>query len=566
MHKISRRIVAQDDRESLFFNLGFGALWLHTEHSSDTLGNGVKRLSGKISTRLALLLTAFVSLHAGAANLTTPQPPETLTCAAKPLELTEAERISLETFYQNVEQVTQWNNERLQQLTTQLEQLADDGLNPERYQLSALKQLSKEPESECREWLASYAYLTALQHLQFGATRTKARDPFWRADSVEAPADQLDITQAAQNVSNLTTAFEQARPQSAQYQGLRRLYAKVRHQPLPHWSNIPDGPMLRPGHDDARIPALTRRLIAEGYLPANTPIKATDTLYAQPLLGAVREFQKRHHVQADGVLGQSTLNELNVSPQMRRDQLRANLERWRWLSKELEPSMLLVDVAGAELFLYDNGQEKWRTRVQVGRSERPTPLLKSRLSYLTVNPTWSVPPTIFKQDKLPAIQQNPEYLAQNRFSVLDMQGKALDPATINWQNPGAVLLRQEAGTHNPLGKMAIRFSNPFSVYLHDTPSQALFEKLPRVFSSGCVRVENVSRLTAILLENSSDARKAEVATLQSSGKTRNVSLPGELPILIAYWTASTNAQGEATFRPDLYQYDKRVIDALEAVR
>lgn len=523
-------------------------------------------MSGKMTVRLALALTAaFVTMNAGAATLPT-QAPEVLACAAHPITLDETSKNALQAFYQNVDFAPQWSPEKLQQLTAQLEHLADDGLNPEYYEITALRQTNTDETQEtCREWLASYAYLTALQHLQFGATRTKARDPFWRADSVETPASQLDMTHAVQGLQDIASAFQNARPQSAQYQALRRVYATVRHQPLQRWSEIPDGPMLRPGHDDVRVPALTRRLVAEGYLPANTPIKSTDTYFSPPLVTALREFQKRHHVQADGVLGQSTLNELNITPQMRRDQLRANLERWRWLSKELEPDLLLVDVAGAELFLYQEGQEKWRTRVQVGRAERPTPLLKSRLSHMTLNPTWSVPPTIFKKDKLPAIQQNPEYLAQNRFSVLDMQGNTLDPTTIDWQNPGAVLLRQDAGTHNPLGKVAIRFGNPFSVYLHDTPSQALFEKLPRVFSSGCVRVENVSRLTELLLERSHQARKTEISGLQSSGKTRNVSLPGELPILIAYWTAGVNTQGEPMFRPDLYQYDKRVINALNAL-
>ena len=525
-------------------------------------------MSGKSIPWPAILL-AVVLPSAQAAMPSVAPPPSALerqldaplSCAGRPLQLDAGARAALQAFYAPHHFARLWDAGRLPRLLDELEQLADDGLDPRHYLLDALRHAAG--SAACRDLLASHAYLSALQHLAQGRLDPQSIEPRWHAPGTppppRGPGALLDLAQ--RGLDDLPGAFAAARPALPRYHELRRHSAAQRRQPLPHWEPLPAGPLLRPEQHDPRVPALARRLAAGGYLDAGQAASA-GTHFSAGLVAALRRFQQRHHVQADGVLGPATLAELNVSAQTRRDQLRVNLERWRWLARELEPDLLLVDIAGAELGYYRDGVLRWHSRTQVGRAERPTPQLKSRIGHLTLNPTWTVPPTIFRQDKLPEIRRDPAYLQHNHLQVLDHAGNPLDPQDIDWANPGAILLRQSAGAHNALGRVAIRFANPFAVYLHDTPSQALFDKLPRVFSSGCVRVEGALQLMALLLEDLAPAQRARIDAWFASGETRNVALARPLPILLAYWTADSDSDG-VRYRPDLYHLDAALLAALQ---
>ena len=444
--------------------------------------------------------------------------------------------------------------EQLTQLSAQLEQLADDGLNPANYPLPALGGI---PQNACQEIQLSTAYLQALHDLRWGRLAQQALEPLWHSE--RTPPAQRPLTHNQLTLGDLALAFEEARPALARYQRLRQSYAQARQSALPEWPQIASGPLLKPGMQDPRLPLIEQRLIDEGYLPASTA-NPQDVHYNAQRLAALKEFQRQHALQDDGIIGPGTLSELNISPAQRRAQLRINLERWRWLAPIMDAETLLVDISAAQLSYYRDHQLLWKTRTQVGRAERPTPSLKSVMTRLSLNPTWTVPPTILKKDKIPAIQADPGFLAKHQMRVLDLQGQPLDPASIDWQRPGAIILRQDAGPQNPLGRLALRFPNPFSVYLHDTPSLALFEKAPRPFSSGCVRVEGVMRVLELLL---SEAQRQQVDELLAGGKTVEYKLPGQVPIVMAYWTAEADEQGRPLYRPDIYGQDAKLIAALD---
>ena len=205
----------------------------------------------------------------------------------------------------------------------------------------------------------------------------------------------------------------------------------------------------------------------------------------------------------------------------------------------------------------------WQTRTQVGRADRQTPLLKSRVTRLTLNPTWTIPPTIFREDKLPQIRRDQSFLSRHNLQVLDSSGQPISAHNVDWERPGNILLRQAAGPRNPLGKIVIRFPNPFAVYLHDTPSQALFSKGPRAFSSGCVRVESVFALRDLLV---SPAEKIRTEQLLSTGLTHEFRLSTPVPILMTYWTAQADKDGKVVFAPDIYDRDRALIAALASTR
>ena len=457
----------------------------------------------------------------------------------------------LQGLYQGQNDQPLWSvNGRLSALQGALAQLADDGLDPGNYKLPATGDL-------CADIGISQQYLQALQDLHYGRLQQSRFEPVWHASEVTQDRQARILALAGPGLADLPRAFEQARPQNELYQNLRRVYARQRQQPLPQWQPLASGPLLRPGAEDARVPELVRRLVSEGYL-SHMPA-TVDHHYSNELVAAVKSFQLDHSLQADGVIGAGTLKELNISPQARREQLRINLERFRWIAQDLEPDILLVNVPAAQLTVYRNGVPVWQTRTQVGRAERQTPLLKSRVNRLTLNPTWTIPPTIFREDKLPQIRRDPTFLSRQDLQIVDSNGQPLAAQDIDWDRPGNILLRQGAGPRNPLGRIAIRFPNPFSVYLHDTPSQALFSKGPRAFSSGCVRVEAVFQLRDLLV---TPAEKVRTEELLSTGLTNEFRLSNPTPILMTYWTAQASKDGKVTYAPDIYNHDPALIAAL----
>ncbi|UVE17613.1 L,D-transpeptidase family protein [Pseudomonas sp. LS44] len=479
-----------------------------------------------------------------------------LPCAPLPASLNAAAQAQLDAFYQQRDDQPVWRDmAQLGALREQLDLLVDDGLDPADYPLPS----SLDATAGCAELLASHTFLRAIRHLRSGRLEQRRFEPLWRPpEAARADPYLAALSIALRDVDQPAQAFAAARPSLPQYQALRSLYAQVRLQPLARWAPLPAGPLLRPGESDPRVPALRARLAAEDYLHGE-PAARLDLRHDREVVAALQAFQQEHSLKPDGLLGPASLGELNVDALTRRDQLKVNLERLRWLADDLAGAQVQINVAAAELRVIDNGQELWRTRTQVGRPTRQTPLLASRIERLTLNPRWIVPPTIFREDKLPEIRRDPGYLERHQMSVADRYGNRLDPAQIDWDNPGQIRLSQAAGESNPLGRLALRFANPFAVYLHDTPSQLLFDKSPRFFSSGCVRVEAVTNLLDFLLGPD------ELLTVQerlASGRTQEYRLRQKAPLLIAYWTVEVGADGRPHYAPDIYGQDAKLLRGL----
>ncbi|GAB3370218.1 L,D-transpeptidase family protein [Azotobacter armeniacus] len=524
-----------------------------------------------LATQLALAAPAGVLPGDEAIRQQLAQP--SLSCVSPAIDLDGFSLEALSAFYRQLGYPRVWAGDgRLEKLLEQLAQLVDDGLDPARYQLATLRQLAGNPASHpqhstCTDLLATHAYLQALRHLVYGQLDQSQAEPLWRSPNSRAPAPPaLFPAFAVTHLDDLPAAFSRARPAFEPYRALRHAHATLRQNPPHNWRHVPAGDLLRPGMADERIPLLEQRLADEGYLTEAARPDTDRRRYTPQLVEAVKRFQTRHFLDDDGVVGPATLAELNVTPGARLEQVRANLERFRWLAREMEPTLLLVDVAGAQLTLFRDHEPRWQTRTQVGRPARPTPLLKSQITHLTLNPTWTIPPTILREDKLPQIQRNIGFLANQNLKVIDYEGNEVNPHSVDWHNPSGIMLRQGPGPHNPLGRIAIRFANPFAVYLHDTPSQHLFAKETRTLSSGCVRVERAMQLTDLLLEGASPAERQRFEEILASGKTRNVNLPRPVPILLAYWTAQVDDSGQLTFRPDIYAHDRKIIASLKASR
>ena len=503
----------------------------------------------------------------------------------------------LQTFYQSVDHRPLWQDAaQRQQLAELLLDTRYDGLEPAMYQLHRINtyaQPASQTVQNCNELLISHGYLQALQHLRDGVLNPEEVEPYWYEDAVKQPARSSIVDTAVAGLKRLPYSFAQVRPKHQSYQALREILKSNDILAQSEWGTVPvAGKSLRVGDRDIRVPRLAERLRLSGYLAASSievkeVAKALDIaeiagsldspagiadipvdplLYTEALATAVKLFQQDHYLEDDGIVGPATLRELNISPEQRLQQVRVNLERFRWLDKQLEPTMLVVDIAGARLLYFRDGNIVWRTRTQVGTVRRQTPLLKSRITHLTINPTWTVPPTILREDKIPAIRRDIGYLARSNMSVLDYQGNVLNPHSINWQAPSGIMLRQGPGPQNALGLVAIRFANPFSVYLHDTPSQHLFGRSTRTVSSGCVRVEDAQKLVDQLLFDATDEERERIIQIQQSGKTRNVNLPKAIPVLLAYWTVEVDMDNRLRFRADSYGHDTKIATALKAAQ
>ena len=476
-------------------------------------------------------------------------------CISGHSDATSARQRSLQSLYNSVEFRSLWGEEsRRKALEDSVSQLTNDGLNIANYRPKA-----SSSTDFCHDVALTQGYLQALYDLRFGAVDRQSIQPLWREQPVNLEARWYFITEhAKRHIHAPDAAFEAVRPRSAQYHGLRKLYAERLRSQQHDLPKVPSGTLLKPGTYDERVRLIAKRLEAQGYGPFN----ATD-MYDSALVEAVKAFQARYNLQADGVIGPRSLEVLNQSSADQLRQVRVNLERWRWLEHEQEPEQLLVDIAGGLLSYEKDGHVIWHGRTQVGRLKRKTPEIKAHLTRVTLNPTWTIPPTIMREDKLPKIRQDHGYLARNNMRVLDRNGNVVSPSSVNWSNPGAYMVRQQPGRGNPLGKMVLRFNNPYSIYLHDTPSQHLFNRSPRDFSSGCVRVEGIAVLLEKLM-NTDEFARAQKAL--ATGRTHNLAIEAHTPILLAYWTAQINANGHLELRPDIYQLDDKLAQALDHVK
>lgn len=318
------------------------------------------------------------------------------------------------------------------------------------------------------------------------------------------------------------------------------------------WVRVPADKALQIGVRDPNVVELRRRLIASGDLRQASGDPAAFDSYVQ---AAVRRFQERHGIPADGVVGTGTFNALNVPAEFRLAQLQSSLERIKAMGLPSE-RYVMVNVPGAQIEAVENGVVVSRHTAVVGKVDRQTPLLSSRIHEINFNPFWTVPASIIKKDLIPKMQKEPTYLRDKQIRIYNQQGSELQPEQVNWNTDEAVnyLFRQDPGDQNSLGFVKLNFHNPHAVYLHDTPSKNLFGSDYRFESSGCVRVFNVRELVSWALRDTGYDR-ATVDQVIRSGERLDVQIVNPPAIFTVYFTAWTTGDGAIHFRDDIYGLD-----------
>ncbi len=318
------------------------------------------------------------------------------------------------------------------------------------------------------------------------------------------------------------------------------------------WNSVPSDKVLKLGMVDPNVAFLRARLIASGDLrQASGEPNAFDS-YVQ---SAVLRFQLRHGQPGDGIVGAATIDAMNVPAETRLRQLQTNLERIRAMGAPTE-RYIMVNVPGAQIEVVENGQVVSRHTAVVGKVDRQTPLLSSRIHEINFNPFWTVPASIIKRDLIPKMQKEPDYLTKNGIRIFRQTGEEIPPETVDWNSDEATnyMFRQDPGDQNSLGFMKLNFHNPHQVYLHDTPANGLFGSDYRFESSGCVRVHTGRELVSwVLRDNGYD--QAMVDQTVRGGERLDVQVTSPPALFTVYFTAWTTGEGVIHFRDDIYNLD-----------
>jgi murein L,D-transpeptidase YcbB/YkuD len=300
--------------------------------------------------------------------------------------------------------------------------------------------------------------------------------------------------------------------------------------------------------EDARVPALRERL--------GVPGEAVDLRYDEAIAAAVKEFQRENDLPATGQLDARTIKKLNPTKDGRIETVIANMERWRWYRREIHPSRVEVNEPDFTLKVIHAGKQVWNTRVVIGKPSMPSPILAQQMDSITINPTWKVPPSIVRNEYLPAEARDPGALARMGVRVK--------------REGGEVVMTMPPGGQNPLGRLRFNFFNRFTVFQHDTPDQYLFSHIVRAESHGCMRVQDPAKYAEVL---ASIARPEEgwtaekIKSMYASGVEHEISLgSGPIWIYLTYQTAFVDDAGKLQTRRDLYNLDPRTLNAIKNAR
>ncbi|WP_342359231.1 L,D-transpeptidase family protein [Terrarubrum flagellatum] len=320
------------------------------------------------------------------------------------------------------------------------------------------------------------------------------------------------------------------------------------------WSMLPSSTReLRPGATGAEVAALHQRLAVTGDIDATL---ATSDQFNDATIEGLRKFQARHGLSLTGSVGTLTLRALNTPVDVRVKQLAASLDRLKNSSFAFGARYVVVNIPGAAAEAVENGQVAQAHTAVVGRPDRASPVLEARITAVNLNPTWTAPTTIVKNDIIPKVAKDAGYLEKNHMRLIGAGGAEIDPKTIDWNNTSSVpfSVRQDAGPTNSLGQLRIDMPNAQAVYMHDTPKKDLFRSDVRFHSSGCARIQDVRDLAAWLLEGTGVDRIA-IETGIESAETKTIRLAHSVPVAWIYLTAWGSGDGAVQFREDIYKLD-----------
>ncbi|MGD9232821.1 MAG: L,D-transpeptidase family protein [Desulfobacterales bacterium] len=491
-------------------------------------------------------------------------------------------------FYQRREFSPAWCSDKgilpqAESLITEIKGANNEGLRPDDYHLSSILSLIENIEGQQAlgntvnpelwadlDLLLTDAFMLYASHLFAGRVNPETVHADW---TVSIPtADLAHILQSALNTNQINKVITDFRPSDPGYSGLKTYLAHYRNiSKMVHELPLLDGTRLQKGDKGTSVENLHERLIILGDLYADNNDRAD--IFDESTEEAVLRYQKRHGLIQDGVVGPRTLEMLNMSLQKRIRQIELNMERWRWVPRNIGHRYIIVNIADFKLWVTENHRRVLDMRVVVGRPFRRTPVFSAKMTFMVINPYWNIPQRLAIRDVLPKIQKNSHYIEQQNIKVFKDWSKnsvEIDPETIAWNKIEprnfTYKLRQEPGPRNVLGRMKFIFPNKFAVYLHDTPKRSLFNKNNRDFSSGCIRVEEPISLAVYLLQDDPSWTRERLMKAIENKTPQIVGLKRPITVHLQYWTAWVDETGKLNFRHDIYDRDRPLDRALKERR
>jgi murein L,D-transpeptidase YcbB/YkuD len=447
-----------------------------------------------------------------------------------------------------------------------------DGLAPKQYNVHRITSLwnGRTPEELIDlDIQLTLAFIMYAHDAQNGRVHSESSNPVLiKAEKVPA-FDGLALIEAALSAPDLNQFLTGLLPSHKYYKNLRNALSYYRNLAAAGgWSLVAPGKTIHPGAQDTRIPLIRKRLQIEGFLLS----VITDTpVYDKTLVQAISQFQLRHGLTDDGVIGKDTIAAMNISVEEKVKKIILNLERWRWESHDLGKKYVLVDIAGFVLEGIVDDAVILQMAIVVGTQEHETPFFTDQVLYIDINPYWNIPPSIARNEMLGELRKNARYLNTNHirlFSDWTSEAREINPLSINWnqvtpQKMGQFKLRQDPGSWNALGSIKFVFPNSYNVYMHDTPAQSLFQRSKRAFSHGCIRLSKPLQLAEFLMGGVEKGWPTQrIEEVIGTGKRTIIQLPTPLPVHITYQTVKSDQNGKIYFYSDIYNRDQQLEEIL----
>jgi murein L,D-transpeptidase YcbB/YkuD len=434
-------------------------------------------------------------------------------------------------------------NERGKAAIAYLGHVDQDGLDPADYPVPNFSALSDPNDLAEAELKLDMTIITYAHHASVGRVHwSRVSGDISYTTTAPEPADVLAAMVEAKDMGKALDAYE---PHTAGYLALKAKLAEIRAGKADAGKTpIANGAAPKIGGQDERVPLLRERLNVSG----------DGTTYDKALADAVKKYQQDHQLKVTGTLTPQTIEALNGrQPDKPIDIILANMERWRWMPHDLGNTYVIVNLADFTLRVMHDGKPVWTTRIVDGKPDMPTPIMQAEMKYITINPTWNVPPSIINHEYLPALQQDPTVLDRMGLKV----GKNPDGSVHIWQPPG---------DKNALGRIRFNFPNKFLVYQHDTPDKYLFANDKRAYSHGCMRVQDPQKYAEVLLSlvRPNDGYTLErIKKMIDAGGEQDIQLPTFIPVNLTYQTAFVDDDGKLQFRDDVYGRDRQLLAILK---